>query len=359
MNMSKSCNVSFDIPETAAGGIVETAGENISDSAIILATVTAEVYRYTGREKIKLNVRTADADAEIEIDAAYTASTAADLFIQSHLKLKELLGISAGLIDMTIELSGELMRPVMRSVSDAVDSEASILLQCENQSNKAACKFIYSTKYYSDELIPQMASHFKNILFDITAHPDVRIKDIAMLGEEERAGILGQGCGAVVETGPKCAHHLFEEQAAKNPEATALVCGKQRMSYRELNDRANAIGHYLQSQGAGMGTIVGIGMERCIEAIVCILAIFKAGAAYTIVNPEYPAARIEEMLTDAQISLLITKSSLKGNFGNEGLRVIDYTDCPNENTEDIVSDVTVNNAAYISFTSGSTGNGLK
>ena len=348
----------FDIPEIVAKEINEATGETVSESAIILVATAVLIYRYTGFAKIKLNVKTADRDAEIEIDAADVASTANHLFIQSHFKLKELLGLPAGLGDMTIELPGDVMRPVMRSISEATDSEAAIQLQCENQANKAVCKFIYSPKYYPDELIHQMARHFKNILADIAARHDVRIKDIDMLSAEERAEILKHGVGAIVETGKKCAHQLFEEQAAKNPQATALICGQQTMSYNELNDRANVIGHYLQSRGVGVGTVVGVGMERSIEAIVCILAIFKAGAAYTIVNPEYPAARIKEMLMDAGISLLITKSSLKANFGYEGVGIIDYeqfSDYRNGNTTNVVSSVTVNDAAYISFTSGSTG----
>jgi len=164
--------------------------------------------------------------------------------------------------------------------------------------------------------------------------------------------------GAIVEIGKKCVHHLFEEQAAKNPKATALICDKQRMSYEELNARANNIGHYMQSLGVGVGTMVGIGMERCIEAIICILAILKTGGAYVIVNPKYPVARIEEMLADAQISLLITKSSLKAGFNYKDLRIIDYdqfSDCTNEKTVNVVSDVTIDDAAYSAFTSGTSG----
>ena len=132
----------FDISEIAAEEINEATGETVSESAIILAATAVLIYRYTGLAKIKLNAKTTDRDAEIEIDAADVASTANHLFIQSHYKLKELLGLSAGLGDMAIELPGDVMRPVMRSISEATDSEAAIQLQCENQANKAVCKFI-------------------------------------------------------------------------------------------------------------------------------------------------------------------------------------------------------------------------
>ena len=357
--MSELCSVSIDIPEIITTKVNAAVGENVSEYAIRLATAATLAHRYGGgREKITLNVKTADSDAEILIDVACVASTACDLFIQSHLKLNGLLGRSTAMNDMTIELSGELMRPVMRYINKSADSEATIRLQCKRAEDKTVCRFIFSREHYSDELIQQMARHFKNILSDITEHPEVQIKNIAMLDAEERAEIVKRGTGPKIEIERKCAHHFFEKQAAKKPDATALICGKHRMSYKELNDRANIIGHFLQGLGVVPEFVVGIGIERSIEAVICILAVLKAGGAYTIVDPEYPAARIKEILSDAQIRLLITQSSMKTRFEYEGLRVIDYdqfVDSPKENTENVVSDVTVDNTANIAFTSGTTG----
>ena len=358
MNAGVTRCFSFDLSEVNADEARALAGKNVSKAAITLAATASLIYRYTGCEKVTLNVKTADSAATIELDTSCVAHTAGRLFIQSHDKLTGFLGLSKGFYDVTIVLPGDVMRPVMRSINESTDSAANIIFQCENTGGKVACKFTYSPKYYHDELIRQMARHFKNILSDMTERPSVPIKDIRMLDRKEIAAILERGAGPLVKTGKKCAHQLFEEQTAKNPKAAALICDKQKMSYEELNSRANVIGHYLQNLGVGPESVVGIGMERSIEAVVCILAIFKAGATYTIVNPEYPAARIEEMLSDAKISLLITKSSLKANFGTEGLRIIDYNQfacCPKDNTVDVVSYVTVDNASYISFTSGSTG----
>ena len=133
--MRKSDFCSLDIREIAADEIKAATGENISESAIILAATAVEAYRHSGSEMIKLNVKASGRDAELEIDAAHVASTTDALFIQSHLKLKELLGLSSGLCDMTIELPGGVTRPVMRSVSEASDS-AAVLLQCKNHANE-------------------------------------------------------------------------------------------------------------------------------------------------------------------------------------------------------------------------------
>ena len=259
--------------------------------------------------------------------------------------------------EIKLELPGNAMRYLMRSsICESVVSEGMILLQCENAGDKTICSFVYSGKHYSDALIRQMARHLKNILSDIIERHDILIKDIRMVDEEERENIIEQGAGLVIEPGNKCVHHLFEEQAAKIPKATALICGDQTMTYEELNARANAIGRYLQDLGVGMGTNVGIGMERSIEAIVCILAILKTGAAYVIIDPDYPATRIKDILSDAQVSQLVTNQPTR--FGYEGLRIIDYNqfaDRPQENTANVVSNVTLYDAAYITFTSGSTG----
>jgi amino acid adenylation domain-containing protein len=362
MNMDVFSSFSFDIPKITAERVDATAGEDVHEPAILLAAIAVLVYRYTGCEKIKLDVKTADSSATIEIDAAYAALTVNQLLIQSHLKLQEMLNnCLCGMSNITIELTGDVIRPVMRSIRESADAGAVIQVQfksAQNAENKSICKFVYSGKHYADALIQQMARHFKNILSNIIERPDVHIKDIRMLDPEEEKTILERGAGPDVEIGNKCAHHLFEEQASKNPCATALICGTQSMSFGELNSRANNIGHHLKSLGVGSGAVVGIGLERSIEAIVCIMAIFKAGAAYAIVDPEYPTVRINEMLSDAQIFTLITKSSLRNRFVHEGLRVLDYDqfiDCPKENTANVVLDVSADDAAYITFTSGSTG----
>jgi len=358
MSHDETCGISVDIAEIVANGLkAKAVGENVLESPIIPAAIAMLVYRYTGREKISLHVKAADSAATIEIDASNAFETAGCLLAQFNLHLKEFFGLSSCMSGMTIELPVDLMRPIMRSsICESADSRGMIIFQCEAVGGRFFCKFLYSERYYSADLVRQMARHFKNILSDMTERPNARIQDIRMLDEDEKKAILERGAGPKVETGEKCAHHFFEEQAAKNPKATALICGNKRMSFEELNSRANVIGHYLQSLGAGVGTVVGIGMERSIEAVVCIIATFKTGAAYVIVDPLYPAARVKEMLSDAQVSLLITNPPI--HFDSEGLSVIDYAhfaDRPEESTVNVVSDVTINDVAYITFTSGSTG----
>jgi amino acid adenylation domain-containing protein len=181
---------------------------------------------------------------------------------------------------------------------------------------------------------------------------------VHVVNDSEKTAIIERGTGPTIEVADRCAHHFFEEQAVKNPNATALICGKEKLTFGELNEKANVIGYFLKESGIVPESIVGIGMERSIEAIVCILAVFKSGAAYTIVDPDYPAVRINEILSESKASLLITKLSLKEKFGCAETRIVEYEQFEADgrgNTANVVSSVNVNNAAYVTFTSGSTG----
>ncbi len=161
-----------------------------------------------------------------------------------------------------------------------------------------------------------------------------------------------------------CIHQLFEQQAQVNPEAIAVVFEGQQFSYRSLNQKANQLARYLiEERQITPDTLVGICLERSIEMIVGIMGILKAGGAYVPLDPNYPAARLEYMLEDANIATVLTQASLKGQVPILDRQSI-YLDCAE--IQDGVNtysndNVTVNgldsgHLAYVIYTSGSTGN---
>ena len=97
-----------------------------------------------------------------------------------------------------------------------------------------------------------------------------------------------------------CVHELFEQQVERTPDAVAVVFEDQELTYRELNERANQLAHYLRSRGVGPGTLVGLCLDRSLDLVVGILGILKAGGAYVPLDAEYPPPRLEFMLADAQ-----------------------------------------------------------
>lgn len=157
----------------------------------------------------------------------------------------------------------------------------------------------------------------------------------------------------------KCLHKLFEEQAERSPDATALAFNNERLTYRQLNERANQLAHYLRKQGVKAETLVGICLERSNAMVTGLVAILKAGGAYVPLDPTYPKDRLSYMLEDAGVKLLLTEQSVLAQLQIGDARAIcldtDWQAIAAEKTDN-PSNVTVpQNLAYVIYTSGSTG----
>jgi amino acid adenylation domain-containing protein len=156
-----------------------------------------------------------------------------------------------------------------------------------------------------------------------------------------------------------CAHTLFERQAARTPAATALVCGDQRLSYQELNERANQLAHHLRRRGVGPDSLVGISLQRTPLMVIGLLGIWKAGAAYVPMDPAYPADRLAFMLDDAAVAVLLVEANTIPLFSGGSTRLLsldtDWPEIGQESRENPEGLATPANLAYVIYTSGSTG----
>ena len=117
-------------------------------------------------------------------------------------------------------------------------------------------------------------------------------------------------------------HELFASQAERTPEAIAVVCGGEKLSYEELNARANQLGHYLRQQGVGPEVRVAVCLERSVEMVVALLAVLKAGGAYVPLDPAYPQERLRFMVEDSEAAVLLTESRFAQRFANTAIRVL-------------------------------------
>ncbi|HEY9874103.1 MAG TPA: amino acid adenylation domain-containing protein, partial [Candidatus Obscuribacterales bacterium] len=162
----------------------------------------------------------------------------------------------------------------------------------------------------------------------------------------------------------KCIHQLIEQQAALTPDSIAVVFENQHLTYRQLNERANQVAHYLQKLGVTPEVVVGICLERSLEIVIAILGILKAGGAYLPLDPGMPAERITLMLQDAQAAVLLTQAqfveALQATSLQEKTRQLicldtQWDEIAKESTESCSSIVTTENLAYVIYTSGSTG----
>jgi amino acid adenylation domain-containing protein len=167
------------------------------------------------------------------------------------------------------------------------------------------------------------------------------------------------GNGARVEFPQICTHELFERQVARDPDAIALVFDGQRISYRELNQRANRVAHFLRSSGVGPDVLVGVCLGRSPLMVVAMLAVWKAGGAYVPLDPEYPPARLMFMLRDAQTNLLLTEEScrqLLHSFAGETIFLdSDWPILGREAGDNLPPVSGPQDLAYVMYTSGSTG----
>jgi amino acid adenylation domain-containing protein len=239
----------------------------------------------------------------------------------------------------------------------------------------------YSTDLFDSGTIARMLNHFQTLLESIVAEPKQRLSDLPILTAAERDRILlefnrnsseiipcltpacqkGESESREIEL---CFHQLFELQVERSPDAIAAVFENQYLTYRELNSKANKIAHYLQQMGVEPEVLVGICIDRSLDAIAGLLGILKAGGAYLPLDPNYPQERLNFMLEDAGISILLTAQQHLPRFTPKVCQIPNIAViCLDRDSEAIarqspqnpISRVTVDNLAYVIYTSGSTG----
>ena len=220
--------------------------------------------------------------------------------------------------------------------------------------------FEYSTDLFEAETIQRMAGHFLTLLEGLLDAPETEISRLPLLTVDETKRMLTDWNAAMrmpVET--HCAHELFAAQAAAHPERTALRFMGQSLRYGELDSRANQLAHYLVKAGVKPESLVGISTERSLEMVIGILGVMKAGGAYLPLDPTYPADRIQFMLEDSQVAIVLTQEKLLKRFEAYRGRLIPldaaWPEIAAERDLCPQNGVQPDNLAYVIYTSGSTG----
>ncbi len=220
--------------------------------------------------------------------------------------------------------------------------------------------FTYSTDLFDAETIERMVGHYRQLLDSIVASPDCPVGQLELLPQDERHSLLTvwNSAGAV-DRPEACVHELFSEQAAARPGAIAAVHRDAAITYGELEERSNQLARFLQRAGVRPDVPVGLCMERSLDTLVALVGILKAGGAYLSLEPTYPQRRLEFMLEDAGVTLIVTTDELAPTFSEfRGRLVCLDRDAPAvsaEKTDTPLADVTASHLAYVTYTSGSTG----
>jgi amino acid adenylation domain-containing protein len=221
-------------------------------------------------------------------------------------------------------------------------------------------RILYHRPCFDAATITRMLGHFQTLLAGIVASPEQRLSDLRLLTDQERQQLLVEWNDTQAEY-PKdsCLHELFEAQVKRTPNAVAIVCENQQLTYQELNRRANQLAHYLQSLGVGPEILVGLCVERSLEMVIGLLGILKAGGAYVPLDPAYPRERRDFMLEDSQARVLLTQESLVENLPDHDAHVVcldrDWEEIEEESYENPESKATADNLVYVIYTSGTTG----
>ncbi|MCI8482443.1 MAG: amino acid adenylation domain-containing protein [Clostridia bacterium] len=227
--------------------------------------------------------------------------------------------------------------------------------------NKYALRFEYCTKLFNEDFIQRLSSHYINIINAVLENANITIDKIDMLSKEEKHQILYDFNNTKMDyPHDKTIAQLFEEQVEKTPDNIAVVFENKKLTYRELNEKANQLARFLKDNSISTSDIVGISMERSFEIILCMLAVLKAGAAYLPIDPTYPKSRISYIIKDSHIKMLLTKHSLSQIFLDVPFVFeIDIEGNPiytNYSKDNLYLPSTSDDLAYLIYTSGSTGN---
>jgi amino acid adenylation domain-containing protein len=219
----------------------------------------------------------------------------------------------------------------------------------------------YNTNLYSAETIRRRLREFENLLADIVDNADRSIRQLSILNTAQLEQLLVEwNHNRTNYPQSKCIHHLFEEQVERTPDNIAIVFEDRQLTYRELNNRANQLAHYLRSRGVGKDVLVGLYLERSLAMVVGLWGILKAGGAYVPLDPAYPQDRVAYILADSQAKVLISEPKLLASLLAHQAEVVVMDErgaqIDLQPQSNLHGDTQPENLAYVIYTSGSTGN---
>ncbi len=265
--------------------------------------------------------------------------------------------------DNSIKLPGLTLKAVD---NDAATAKYDLTLTMVEGPQGLQGSMEYNTDLFERTTILRMLGHFKMILKAISDDPDINVDHIPLLDENEKQEILYKGNETEsVFPANKGVHQVFEEICQSQPESPALFFAPaaeseaQKLTYAELNAKANQLARHLKNRNVQNEDIIGICMHRSMEMVISMLAILKAGAAYVPIDPNYPAERIRYMVEDSALTVLVTQEELRNTLEplNIPLVTVDsqWPEIGKQSGDNLNLVLNPENLAYLIYTSGSTG----
>ena len=237
-------------------------------------------------------------------------------------------------------------------------SKFDITLSVEDRDTGLQVEWEYNTNLFDASTIERMAQHYETLLHGMVANPQQSIATLPLMSEAEQTSLLSLPESDIAISTTDAIHSLIEAQVKQSPDAVAVQWEGATLTYAELNRQANQLANYLIGLGVQPNTLVGLCVDRSPQMIVAVLGILKAGAAYVPLDPTYPQERIDYIVDDANVDVLVTTENLKAVIGVKVQPVYldtQWETIAQQSTENPDVVVTGQNLAYAIYTSGSTG----
>jgi amino acid adenylation domain-containing protein len=257
-----------------------------------------------------------------------------------------------------LEMSGLEVQPLQKQSQVLAKSDLTLYVEEAEQTIVGEVEFV--TCLYDNSTMMRYLGHLRRLLEGMVAGEQEIVDCLSLISEEERNQLLYTWNNtAVAFSSDKCVLELFDAQVKRSPEAIAVEYDDQRCSYRELSERANQLARHLRDIGVSPDVRVGLCVERSFEMIVGILGILKAGGAYVPLDPEYPLERLDYMLQDSEVPVVLSQSHLAGKLPSGWAQTVcldsEWAQVEERSRENLDMEVDGKNAAYLIYTSGSTG----
>jgi amino acid adenylation domain-containing protein len=221
------------------------------------------------------------------------------------------------------------------------------------------CTLEYDSDLYEESTIRRMAGHFKNLAEMVVAAPDENLSKFSLLTPSELQQLTEWNNTGSEYPRELCIHAAFEEQVARIPDKTALIDQEKQISYRELNNLANRLARRLVKKGVRTGDLIGVSLNRSVEMVVALMGILKTGAAYVPVDPTYPEHRLDYLVEDSQVKLVVTTPEFIGLWQRHDVKLVAFDteslSVDDEGTSNLSIPLSAESRMYVIYTSGSTG----
>ncbi|CAM3286845.1 Amino acid adenylation domain-containing protein [Corallococcus soli] len=239
-------------------------------------------------------------------------------------------------------------------------SKFDLTLEVWEQRDGLRCRLEYATALFDEATLTRMAEHLMTLARAVTAEPDAPVAGLTLLSPEAREQVLRGWNDTRVDFPPGASlHQLFESQAERTPDAIALQFEAQRLTYGQLEARANQLAHHLRAQGVGPETLVGVCLERSLELVIALLGVLKAGAAYVPLDPATPGERLAGMLEDTAAPVLLIQERFREAMAPHASHLLaldtEWTAIAEQSVSRPPPLAGEDALAYVIFTSGSTG----